>query len=239
MKIKLNTEQRKSVFILSLIFISFITTSQTCLNPSYKLNKLKSKGLTKDTIYNWVQKDLSFIQLTSHDTIADIGSYNGYYPLLYSVSTDSIVFYLNDIVNTGFIYFDSIYTLCTKIRGSKITNEFKIVMGENDSTNLPSITFNKIILRDALHHFKSPVSMLTDIKRIIKPNGKLILFESIKNSQVPNATLCKGSMTKDELVKLLGENGFTLTRQKFTENDRFWFEFKLSKVKNFKTVINK
>jgi hypothetical protein len=36
-------------------------------------------------------------------------------------------------------------------------------------------------------------------------------------------------MTKGELVKLMGENGFVLTRQKFTENDRFWFEFKLLK----------
>jgi hypothetical protein len=71
--------------------------------------------------------------------------------------------------------------------------------------------------------------MLGDIKRIIKPNGKLLLFESIRNPQVANSTLCRGSMTKDELVKLMGENGFVLTRQKFTENDRFWFEFKLLK----------
>ena len=229
MKIKLNTEKRKNIFLLSFIFISLVITSQTCLNPSYKLNKLKSKGLTKDTIYNWVQKDLSFIQLTSHDTIADIGSYNGYYPSLYSVSTDSIVFYLNDIVNDGFVYFDSINTICTKIRGAKMTNEFKIILGENDSTNLPSNTFDKVILRDALHHFKSPLKMLVDIKRIIKPNAKLLLFESIRNPQVANNTLCRGSMTKDELVKLMGENGFLLTRQKFTENDRFWFEFKLLK----------
>ena len=229
MKIKLNIEKRKNIFLFSFIFIfiSLIIPSQTCLSPSYKINKLKSKGLTKDTIYKWVQKDLSFIQLTSLDTIADIGSYNGYYPSLYSVSTDSIVFYLNDIVNEGFVYFDSINTICNKIRGAKMTNEFKITLGENDSTNLPSHTFNKVILRDALHHFKSPAKMLTDIKRIIKPNGKLLLFESIKNPQVSYSTLCRGSMTEDELTKLLEENEFVMTRQKFTENDRYWFEFKI------------
>lgn len=227
MKIKLNIEKRKNTLLFSFLFGSLIITSQTCFNPSFKLNKLKSKGLTKDTIYNWVQKDLSFIQLTSHDTIADIGSYNGYYPSLYSVSTDSIVFYLNDIVNEGFVYFDSINTICTKIRGAKMTNEFKITLGDNDATNLPSHTFNKVILRDALHHFKSPAKMLTDIRRIIKLNGKLLLFESIKNPQLPNSTICRGSMTEDELKKILQENGFVMTRQKFTENDRYWFEFKL------------
>ncbi len=229
MKIKFNTEKRKNIFLFSFIFISCIINSQTCLNPSYKLNKLKSKGISKDTIYNWIQKDLSFIQLASHDTVADVGSYNGYYPSLYSVSTDSIVFYLNDIVNEGFVYFDSINTICTKIRGNKMTNEFKIVLGENEATNLPSNTFNKVILRDALHHFKSPIKMLVDIKRIIKLNGKLLLFESIRNPQVANSNLCRGSMMKEELVKLMLENGFVLTLEKFTENDRFWFEFKLLK----------
>jgi hypothetical protein len=229
LKIKFNTEKRKNIFLFSFIFISCIINSQTCLNPSYKLNKLKSKGISKDTIYNWIQKDLSFIQLASHDTVADVGSYNGYYPSLYSVSTDSIVFYLNDIVNEGFVYFDSINTICTKIRGNKMTNEFKIVLGENEATNLPSNTFNKVILRDALHHFKSPIKMLVDIKRIIKLNGKLLLFESIRNPQVANSNLCRGSMMKEELVKLMLENGFVLTLEKFTENDRFWFEFKLLK----------
>jgi SAM-dependent methyltransferase len=227
LKIKFNTEKRKNIFLFSFIFISCIINSQTCLNPSYKLNKLKSKGVNKDTIYNWVQKDLSFIQLAPQDTVADVGSYNGYYPSLYSVSTDSIVFYLNDIVNEGFVYFDSINTICKKIRGDKMTNEFKIILGENESTNLPSNTFNKVILRDALHHFKSPIKMIVDIKRIIKPNGKLLLFESIRNPKVDNSNLCRGSMTKEELLKLMVENGFVMTLEKFTENDRFWFEFKL------------
>ena len=115
----------------------------------------------------------------------------------------------------------------SKIRGNKMTNEFKIVLGENEATNLPSNTFNKVILRDALHHFKSPLKMIVDIKRIIKLNGKLLLFESIRNPKVANSNLCKGSMTKEELVKLMLENGFVLTLEKFTENDRYWFEFKL------------
>lgn len=220
---------RTIILLFSILFISSIIPAQTCLNPSYKLNKLKSKGITKDTIYDWAKNDLLFIELKPHDTVADIGSYNGYYPSLYSVSTDSIVFYLNDIVNEGFIYFDSINTICRNLRGTDITNKFKIVIGNDDSTKLPTNTFNKVILRDALHHFKNPLKMLEEIKRIIKPNGKLLLFESIINPNIADQNLCKGSMTKDELLKLLLENGFALTKQKHTGNSRFWFEFALIK----------
>ena len=217
---------RTKILILSLIFISILTTAQTCLNPSYKLNKLKVKGVNKDTIYNWVKKDLLFIELKPHDTVADIGSYNGYYPSLYSVSTDSIVFYLNDIVNEGFAYFDSINNVCENIRGLNFTNKFEIIIGNDDSTKLPANTFNKVILRDVLHHFKHTLKMLEEIKRIIKPNGKIFLFESIINPNITDQNLCKGSMTKDELVRLMLENGFALTKQQHVGNSRFWFEFK-------------
>ena len=218
---------RTKILILSLLFISILTNAQTCLNPSYKLNKLKAKGVNKDTIYNWAKNDLLFIELKPHDSVADIGSYNGYYPSLYSVSTDSIVFYLNDIVDEGFAYFDSINNLCKNIRGTSFTNKFEIILGNDDSTKLPANTFNKVILRDALHHFKHPIKMLEEIKRIIKPNGKIFLFESIINPNIEDQNLCKGSLTNDELIKLMLENGFTLTKQEHVGNSRFWFEFKL------------
>ena len=220
---------RSRFFLISIFFISSIISAQTCLNPSYRLDKLKAKEINKDTIFRWAQNDLLFLELKPHDTIADVGSYNGYYPLIYSVLTDSIVFYLNDIVNEGFVYFDSINSICKNLRGAKFTNKFKIIIGNEDSTNLPTQAFNKVILRDVFHHFKYPLKMFEEIKRIIKPNGKLLVFESTINPNIEDQNLCKGSMTENELTKLFLKNGFSLTKQKHIGNSRFWFEFMLIK----------
>lgn len=163
----------------------------------------------------------------SNDTIADIGSYDGYYPLLYSIFSDSTVFYLNDITSYGFVYFDSIKAVCTKIKGHDLSNKFTIVIGQDSSTKLQDHMFNKVIVRDALHHFKSMDIMLADIKRIMKPKAKLILFEPIRGRNLNTETLCKGAMTADELLNLLIKNGYILIRELPQTIGGSWFEFKL------------
>jgi hypothetical protein len=101
--------------------------------------------------------------LNKYDTVADIGSYDGHYPLVYSIFSDSVAFYLNDISDAGFTYFDSIETECNKIKGSPVSNKFIMMIGSDTCTNLPARFFRKVIVRDALHHFKQPDKMLADI----------------------------------------------------------------------------
>lgn len=213
--------------ILYCILCVLTTYGQTCQNPRVRLARLTAPQVTKDSIYRRVKNDLEFIQPTRQDTIADIGSYDGYYPSVYSIFSDSIVFYLNDLTNVGFTYLDSLKAVCTKIRGHNLSNKSIIVIGNDSLTNLQDHLFNKVVIRDALHHFKSPDAMLSDIKRIMKPNAKLILLEPIRGRNLNNETLCKGAMTVEELLNLLNKNGFILTRELPQSVAGSWFEFRL------------
>lgn len=217
----------KIALIFNCFLFALYSYGQTCGNPSARLDRLSASHLTKDSIYQWVKTDLDFIQPKQQDTIADIGSYDGYYPLIYSIFSDSTVYYLNDISTKGFGYFDNIKAICTKIKGRDITNKFTIVIGQDDSTNLKDHQFNKVLIRDALHHFKSMDKMLEDIKRIMKPKGRLILFEPIRGRNSNTESLCKGAMTVEELLSLLNKNGFILTRELSQNIGGSWFEFKL------------
>lgn len=167
------------------------------------------------------------LQLTTHDTVADIGSFQGYFPALYSVFSDSVVIHLNDIFSDGFVYFDSIVTECERIGGKKLSNEFALFLGTEFSTNLPSQQYNKVIARDAIHHFSHPDSMLVDLKRIMKPNARLIVYEPLKHPKIDEKNLCKGVMTKKEFLQLMKRNGFRATKKKCHRNNRNWFEFKV------------
>jgi len=203
------------------------TYSQTCLNPGYKLQLLRSFKLGKDSLYNSDKKEIEFIHINNHDIIADIGSFNGYYPLIYSIFSDSCVFYANDIQQSGFAYYDSMKTICEQIRGSSFTNKINIVIGNDSSTQLPDHLFSKVIVRDALHHFKMKDKMLVDIKRIMNPveDAKLLLFEPIRGQTNEN-DLCPGAMTKKELLELLDTNGFKFLKE-IEVGDRSWLEFAL------------
>ncbi len=226
---------KKAALFFVCVLIGITTYSQTCLDPGFYLNGLKLHKPTKDTIYKWRRKELDFIKIKKHDTIADIGSFDGYYPLLYSIFSDSSVFYLNDITQSGFVYYDSIKTICEQIRGSNFTNKFNIVIGNDSSTKLPDHLFNIVIVREALHHFKMQDKMLADIKRIMKSDkdAKLILYEPIRG-QSKREDLCAGAMTKTDLIALLNRNGFILSKE-LDDNDRSWFEFVLKDI----AVMNK
>jgi hypothetical protein len=217
--------------IAMLIWFLAVTTAtaQTCQNPGARLEQLRTNNLNKDSIYQWVKSDLEFAGLKKGDTVADVGSYDGYYPLIYSIFSDSVAFYLNDISPEGFIYFDSIQTTCAEKKGRRLTNSFKIVMGNDSCTNLPTHMFNKVIVKDALHHFKLMDKMLVDIKRIMKSEtkAKLILFEPIKE-QTESENLCRGALYREALLKLMVGNGFKLLRELPIKNKGSWFEFDLS-----------
>ncbi len=214
------------IFIVLLIFISNLG-AQTCLNPNSRIEKLKKYASHRDSIYDWVKNDLEFIQFKQKDMVADVGTYDGYYPLVYSVFTDSIDFSLIDIIPDGFEKFNDLYDICSSIKSNNITNYFRLGLDSDTSIGSFSHIYDKVLIRDALHHFKFMDRMLVEVKRIMKPNAKLILFEPIVNLQKKNETLCNGSMTRIELLKLMEKNYFKLIKEKALENDRSWFEFSL------------
>ena len=204
----------KKVCCFYAIILIAITASAQYQNPGARLERLKVPKLTKESIYKWVKSDLEFIQIQKHDTIADIGTFDGYYPLLYSIFSDSAVFYLNDLTTAGFSYFDTIQGICTALKGSPLSNQYKLIIGNDSCTNLPKHLFTKVILQDALHHFKLMDKMLSDIRDIIspQPGSKLLLYETIRGGE-NNDKLCRGAMTREDLLKLLDRNGFSFSKE--------------------------
>jgi hypothetical protein len=158
---------KKPIITFAALLIIAIALGQGYSNAGVRLARLKSKEATKDNIFRHVKNDLEFIQPKANEIIADIGSYDGYYPAMYSIFSDSVTFYLNDIDKVGFESLDSLLFYCSKIRGHPITNTFNIVIGKDSITNLPTRFFDKVILRDALHHFQNREKMLANIAKII------------------------------------------------------------------------
>ena len=68
--------------------------------------------------------------------------------------------------------------------------------------------------------------MLLDIKSIMKPKARLILFEPVRGRNLHSETLCKGAMTAEELLQRLHRNGFTLVRELAQTVGGSWFECK-------------
>ncbi len=207
-----------------IIFGGANVNAQSSSITKSRIEKLKKFQNQKDTIYNWVKNDLEFIQFKPHDVVADIGTFDGYYPMLYSIFTDSIDFTLVDTISNWSENLFDLHDICKNIKPN-ISNYFRIAVNTDTSICPENKFFDKVIIRDALHHFKFKDKMLTDIKRAMKRNASLFIYEPLKESKAREGLNCSGTLLRSELLLLLEKNNFKLKKELSLESGLSWYEF--------------
>lgn len=62
-----------------------------------------------------------------------------------------------------------------------------VIEGAVNSTNLPALCCDAILIRDAYHHFTEPAAMIRSLSAALKPGGRLAVidFPPRANSEVP------------------------------------------------------
>lgn len=123
---------------------------------------------------------LDFFEFKKGDVVADVGAYKAQYEGAFSLLTDSITFYAQDInkkkLNQKTI--NKMVRHYTKLKGKPLTNTFKFVIGTEKETNLPDGIFDKIILSSVFHELKYRKEMMLDITKKLKPDGKIYILET-------------------------------------------------------------
>lgn len=76
------------------------------------------------------------------------------------------------------------------------------------------IVADRILLREVLHHMDHADDILQAIRRQLKPDGRLIVVESVKELEPNPKDRCKKAMEIEKVKKILREGGFALEQQK-------------------------
>jgi tetratricopeptide (TPR) repeat protein len=147
--------------------------------------------------------------------IADVGAASGWIEGIFSVFTDSVTYYVQDI-NENYSNEQELKQVVkhySKVRETPQTNSFHLVIGTKTKTLLPDSTFDKVILNNTFHeiHFKQKI--LDDICHKLKPGGKIIICEGFSSPYKNN--LLKGcgvlGLTVDTVIYYLKRCNFYLT----------------------------
>lgn len=122
---------------------------------------------------------LNFFQFHKGDIIAEVGAFDGENIGGFSILTDSITFYVQDIDSIYLTQknFDKVIKRCKKYK-KPMTNKFHLCIGTMRATNLPDNTFDKILLISTFHEFTFMDEMMTDIYKKLKPTGQLYILET-------------------------------------------------------------
>jgi SAM-dependent methyltransferase len=203
---------KKRMFLLTIYGFSF------CFLFSQDCQRIKGRPGYFYKDMGRLEKQMSgvvkFYDLRPGQAIASIGAQSGNVEASIAALSDSLLFYLEDIdpktLNDSNVAFAWKYY--SELRGKPITCQYKIFIGDEESTNLPEHYFDKILIVNSFHEFSNQKKMLADIRSKLKRDGILFIDEVVARKNGDLHVQCKKRIfTEEEMVAIFKENGFEYT----------------------------
>ena len=137
------------------------------------------------------------------DIIADVGTENGYLPLIISIFHDSLNFFLQDINERCLnpLEFKQVHNYYSVLHAKEIGNSFEFIIGEQNDTRLPKATFDKIMMNDVVHQLYEPFVFFEGMKACLKHDGLLYIGQYEYNGLSTNAIIYFAAKTGFRLVE--------------------------------------
>jgi SAM-dependent methyltransferase len=144
------------------------------------------------------------LPINKKSVVADIGAGSGYYTFRIAKRVPDGLVYAVEIQDPAIKY------LQEKSKELKFEN-VKTLKGTEKSPNLPEDAIDLAIMVDVYHELLYPHEVLQEIRKSLKPDGKLLLIEYRgEDPRVMIKPLHK--MTVDQVTKELNVNGFKLVQ---------------------------
>jgi ubiquinone/menaquinone biosynthesis C-methylase UbiE len=178
---------------------------------------------------------LKFMDYKPGMVFADIGASSGALTVMMATLMDSSLIYIQDIdtsklKKTNVDKIIAYYSRQSRIE-LKTRNKFQIIIGSKERSNLADQSIDLIYSNATFHEFDSPDSMLIDLRRKLKPNGRIFIRDGFKNAQgvVNGVDKSCGKILKtvDEFVALMKKRGFSLVKESPNMDGYPLFGFKI------------
>lgn len=160
--------------------------------------------LERDSRSEEENTELAINNLPINETsnVADVGAGSGFYTFRIAPQVPEGKVYAVDIQQDALDYIKN------KAEKQNVDNVFT-VLGTEKSPNLPGNSMDLIIMVDVYHELAFPKEMLQNIRKSLKPDGKLLLIE-YRGEDPTLAIKPLHKMTVNQVKKELEANGFKL-----------------------------
>jgi ubiquinone/menaquinone biosynthesis C-methylase UbiE len=163
-----------------------------------------------------IEKTLAFLNLKEIDNIADIGTGNGY-SLVPIAGTNPLLKFTVEDIDSNSLNVKKIEKQIKRNGNKASIGQFKIVYGSEVSTNLPTASFNKVLLFDVIHELSSKKEMFDELKRILQKGGSIFIEEIlVKKPQKKDRGCDYPFYTEDGFKQLMYSFGFILKKEEIT-----------------------
>ncbi len=164
---------------------------------------------------DWAERDewmktttlLKMGDVSFGDVVADIGCHEGYL----STRLSSLVGH-NGKVYAIDVREDRLEKLRANAKKRNISNIITI-LGDYDNPKLPTGSLDAVFIIDTYHEMDSYVKILEHVKNALKPNGKLMVLEKLKDKikgKTRKEQVAAHSLSVDYVRKELKQAGFSI-----------------------------
>lgn len=114
--------------------------------------------------------------------VADVGAGSGALTVIMATQLDSCSVYIQDIDRDVLQQknIDKMIAYYSKQLGYATRNQFHLVYGSITQSNLPDGSLDVIYSNATMHAFTEPDVMLQDLRKKLKPSGKIFIRDSFK-----------------------------------------------------------
>ena len=155
---------------------------------------------------NKPNKILEAVALKSGQSIADIGAGGGYFSLKFAeaVGSEGKVY----AVDTNQQFLDFIRKSAEE---NKLNNIITIIATE-DRLDLPEHSLDFIFMRNITHHISNRAKYFGNLKKFIKPGGKIIIIEYKPYKSLSFRGMFGHHLAKEIIIKEMEEAGYSLEK---------------------------
>ncbi len=144
--------------------------------------------------------------LREGEIVADIGAGSGYFTfrLARHVGEKGRVYAVD--VNP-----DMIVYMNRRIRDLQLKNVVTVLAAADDPL-LMNASIDRFFICDTWHHIQNQTHYLSLMKKMLKPNGQVIMIDFYKK-EMPVGPPMEMRIAREDLVRQMGSNGFTLAKE--------------------------
>jgi ubiquinone/menaquinone biosynthesis C-methylase UbiE len=161
-----------------LVLIAALVSAATAQNGRV-LNPRNVEALENESRDAW-QKPAEVIKalgIQPSAVVADIGTGSGYFIPYLSQAAEEV--HAVDIQQEMLVFVER------KIAELGLDNVNTVLSQEND-TGLEPDSVDLALLIDVYHELRTPKALLTNIKEILKPNGRLVIIDFVSDKVIPD-----------------------------------------------------
>lgn len=166
---------------------------------------------------------LKRINIDSNDVICDVGAGSGIFTIPAAKSTGNQVYALETD-------HEMLEIIKKKAKSEGLAN-IDLIQVEGDNIQISDKTVDVVLMVTVLHEIENKPVFLSEIKRILKTDGRIMLIEFYKH-ETPLGPPVPHRISREEVIKTMDETGF-LNSMEFALGDNFYcIVFRMEEIEN-------